>query len=283
MKKSLGLAGLAAGVCWVIILVMIPAAGSATGQSCEVVPGGVVKEYHKGDDGAVQAWTEREYDDRGRRIRETRKDLSGKVVRSRELTYDGAGRVTKSVDKDAKGNVVFLQERMYNDGGKLVKDYTEESGRVTLWTEYAYNEEGNVTTETNRGQAGQFIRSFEYDTGWSLKKDVKDADSFKAFYIQFKSSKKFQRDHTRFPLEITIYRDGEGAETAQRRNISRKEWKFTDFNPRDWDIAIVKTAQDSPGDGTLRLKGRDNRVLVHYKFRKINEKWYLVRIEDFSS
>ncbi len=282
MKTSPSLLRFILGMGWIIAMVVILAAGSATGQSCKVKPGGVVKEYHKGDDGAVQGWTEREYDDRGRRIRETRKDASGKAVRSRELTYDGAGRVKKTVDKDAKGGVVYLQERMYNDGGKLIKDYTEESGRVTLWTEYAYDEKGNMTTETGKGQAGRFIRSFEYDTGWSLKNDLKDADSFKAFYIQFKSSKKFQRDHTRFPLEIIIYRDGEGAETAQRKKISKKEWKFTDFNPGDWDIAIVKTAQDSPDEGTLRLKGRDNRILVHYKFKKIDEKWFLVRIEDSS-
>ncbi len=283
MKKSPSLLRFILGMGWMITVLIILAAGPATGQSCKVKPGGVVKEYHKDDDGAVQGWTEREYDNQGRRIRETRKDSSGKVVRSRELTYDGAGRVTKSVDKDAKGGVVYLQERLYNDSGKLIKDYTEESGRVTLWTEYAYDEKGNMTTETNRGQSGQSIRSFEYDTGWNLKNDLKDADPFKAFYIRFKSSKKFQRDHTLFPLEITIYRDGEGAETAQRKKISRKEWKFTDFNPGDWDIAIMKTAQDSPDEGTLRLKGRDNRVLVHYKFKKIGAKWYLVMIKDFSS
>jgi len=270
------------GMCWVIMMAIILAAGPANGQICNVKPGGIVKEYHKGDDGSIQGWTEREYDDQGRRIRETRKDGSGKVIRSRELTYDGAGRVTKSVDKDAKGGVVYLQERLYNDSGKLTKDYTEENGRVTLWTGYTYDEKGNMTGEINKDQAGKVMRSFDYDTAWSLKNDVKDADPFKAFYINFKSSKKFQRDHTRFPLEITIYKDGEGAETAQRKNISRKEWKFTDFNPRDWDIAIMRTAQDSPDECALRLKGRDNRVLVYYKFRKIDAKWYLVRIEDLS-
>lgn len=283
MKKRSSFLRSILGMGWMITIMMILAAGSATGQSCKVIPGGVVKEYHKGDDGTIQGWTEREYDDQGRRIRETRKDVNGKVIRSRDLTYDGAGRVTKSVDKDAKGVVVYLQERLYNDRGKLIKDYTEESGRVTLWTEYAYDEKGNMTAETGKDQDGRVMKTFEYDTGWCLKSDVKDADPFKAFYIQFKSSKRFQRDHTRFPLEVAVHRDGEGAETAQRKKISRKEWKFTDFNPKDWDIAIMKTAQDGPDEGALRLKGRDNRVLVYYKFRKIGEKWLLVGIEDFSS
>ena len=283
MKQSSSFLRLMLGIGWIITMAIILTAGGANGQSCNVKPGGVVKEYHTGDDGAIQGWTEREYDDQGRRIRETRKDGSGKVIRSREIAYDKAGRVTKSVDKDAKGGVVHLQERLYNDSGKLIKDYTEEGGRGTLWTEYAYDEKGVMTTETNKDQAGKVVRSFDYDTGWSLKKDIKDSDPFKAFYINFKSSKNFQRDHTRFPLEIAIYKDGEGAETAQKKKISRKEWRYTDFNPRDWDIAIMKTAQDSPDEAALRLKGRDNRVLVYYKFRKIDSKWYLVQIEDFSS
>ncbi|MCX5834999.1 MAG: hypothetical protein NTV99_10920 [Deltaproteobacteria bacterium] len=268
---------------WIITMAMGLAAGPAIGQVCSVKPGGVVKEYHTGDNGSVQGWTEREYDDQGRRIRETRKDGNGNIIRSRELAYDKAGRVTKSVDKDSKGNIVYHQERLYNENGKLLKDYTEESGRITLWTEYAYDEKGTLTREINRDLSGSVVKMFDYDTGWNLKKDVKDADHFKAFYINFKSSKKFQRDHTRFPLEVFIYKDGEDAETAQRKKISRKEWKFTDFNPRDWDIAIMKTAQDSPDESTLRLKGKDNRVLVYYKFRKIDAKWYLVQIEDVSS
>jgi hypothetical protein len=271
------------GMGWIITMAIILAAGLAIGQHCNVKPGGVVKEYQTGDEGAIQGWTEREYDDQGRRIRETKKDGNGEVIRSREIAYDKAGRVTKFVDKDFKGNIVYLQERLYNDSGGLIKDYTEESGRVTLWTEYAYDERGVMTTETKKDQAGNVTRSFDYDTGWSLKNDAKDADSFKTFYISFKSSKKFQRDHTRFPLEITIYKNGEDAETAQKKKISRQEWKFTDFNPRDWDIAIMKTAQDSPDKSALRLKGKNNRVLVYYRFRKIDAKWYLVQIEDFSS
>ncbi len=271
------------GVGWMITLAVILASQQAMGQSCSAKPGGVVKEYHTGDDGSVQGWTEREYDDRGRRIRETRKDGNGKIIRSRELAHDKAGRVTKSVDKDAKGHVVHLQERLYNESGKLIKDYTEENGRVTLWTEYAYDDKGVMTAETGKDQAGKVTRSFDYDTGWSLKKDVEDADPFKAFYIHFKSSRKFQRDHTRFPLKVCIYKDGEDAETAQKKKISRKEWKFTDFNPREWDIAIMKTAQDGSDESALRLKGKDNRVLVYYRFKKIDATWYLVRIEDFSS
>ncbi len=283
MRKSTIFLRLMPGMIWIMTMTIILATGAANGQVCGVKPGGVVREYHMGDDGSVQGWTEREYDDQGRRTRETRKDGNGKVIRSRKIAYDQGGQVTKSIDKDSKGNIVYLQERLYNDSGRLIKDYTEESGRVTLWTEYAYDEKGNMTWEINRDLSGSIVKRFDYDTGWNLKNDVKDADPFKAFYINFKSSKKFQRDHTRFPLEVIIYQDGENAETAQKKKISRKEWKFTDFSPKEWDIAIMKTDKDSPDESALRLKGKDNHVLVYYKFKKIDAKWYLVQIEDLSS
>jgi hypothetical protein len=267
----------------VVIMAILLAAGFAHGQTCGVKPGGVVKEYRTGDDGAIQGWTEKEFDDRGRLLRESRKDAGGKVIRSREWTYDSAGRAIKTVDRDSKGDVVYLQERLYSDGGKLTKDYTEERGRVTLWQEYAYDDKGNLTVETQRDSSGTAVKTFEYDTGWDLKQDAKGDDPFKAFYIRFKSSRNYQRDHTRFPLEVVILRDGEGRDTAQKKKVSKKQWRFTDFNSRDWEVAIMKTDRDSPDESALRLRGKKDRgVLVHYRFKKIKEKWYLVEVEDLS-
>jgi hypothetical protein len=283
MRKNAGCLIGMPGMGWVVIMTVIMATGLAQGQTCGVKPGGMVKEYRTGDDGSVQGWTEREFDDRGRLLRESGKDAGGKVIRSREWTYDSAGRAIKTVDRDSKGDVVYLQERLYNDNGKLTKDYTEERGRVTLWTEYTYDEKGNMAAEIHKDPSGTAVKTFEYDTGWSLKQETKDADPFKVFYIRFKSSRNYQRDHTRFPLEVVILRDGEGRETAQKKKVSKKEWRFTDFNSRDWEVAIMKTDKDSPDESALRLRGKKDRgVLVHYRFKKIKEKWYLVEVEDLS-
>lgn len=283
MRKNASCMEWMPGKGWAVIMAVILAAGFAHGQSCGVKPGGVVKEYRTGDDGVVRGWTEKEFDDRGRLRRESSKDGSGKVIRSREWSHDKAGRVTKTVDRDSKGDVVYLHERLYNDGGRLTKDYTEERGRVTLWTEYAYDDKGNMAEEIQRDPSGSLVKMFQYDTGWNLTEDAKDADPFKAFYIRFKSSKMFQRDHTRFPLEVVICGDGEGRDTARRKKISKKEWRFTDFNAPDWEVAVMKTDRDGPGESALRLRGkRDSGVLVYYRFKNIKEKWTLVEVEDRS-
>lgn len=283
MRGKTGCSVLVLGTGWAVITAILLATGFAESQQCGVKRAGVVKEYQKGDDGSIQGLTEREFDDRGQRVRETRKDGSGKTVRSREWIYDGAGRVTKIVDKDSAGVVVYVREQLYDESGRLAKDYTEEKGRVTLWTEYAYDEKGHMTGEIHRDPSGRVDMYFEYDTGWSLERDAGDADSFKAFYIRFKSSKKFQRDHTRFPLEVLIIKDGGGRETADKKRISKKEWRFTDFNPREWDIAIMRRSGENPDESALRLRGKaDHGVLVYYRFKKIKDSWTLVEIEDLS-
>ncbi len=283
MRRKTVCSVLLLGMGWAVTTAVLLTAGLAESQQCGAKRAGVVREYHKGDDGVIQGLTEREFDDRGLRVRETRKDGSGKTVRSRQWDYDGAGRVTRIVDKDSAGAVVYLKEQLYNESGRLTKDYTEERGRVTLWMEYAYDEKGDMTREIQRDASGNVAMAFDYDTGWSLERDAGDADPFRAFYIRFKSSKKFQRDHTRFPLEVLIIKDGGGRETAERKWISRSQWRFTDFNPREWDIAIMRTRGDKPDESALRLRGKgDTGVLVYYRFKKIKDNWTLVEIEDLS-
>ena len=100
-------------------------------------------------------------------------------------------------------------------------------------------------------------------------------EDFKKVVDRFVSDCEFQRSRVVFPVEALLHEE----DTVKVVVVDEKDWgecvSFSDY--------IVKVGP-SVTDGTtvMIVQGKDNGVLVEYRFVLVDSKWYLKRIEDYS-
>lgn len=101
------------------------------------------------------------------------------------------------------------------------------------------------------------------------------AEDFKEFVEQFVSDCEFQRSRVLFPVEALLHEE----DTVRVVVVDEKDWgecvPFSDY--------IVKVGPSVTDGATVMIvQGKDNGVLVEYRFGLVDSKWYLKRIEDYS-
>ena len=95
-------------------------------------------------------WVEypEEYSDDGKKCIWTYKNNDG-VIKWTEWDYDDAGRLIKNFDAMPDGSIKLIEEHeYYNDGGYTDKMYDENGD---LYTQYTYNKFGNCIIQRNKG------------------------------------------------------------------------------------------------------------------------------------
>lgn len=101
------------------------------------------------------------------------------------------------------------------------------------------------------------------------------AEDFKEFVERFVSDCEFQRSRVLFPVEALLHEE----DTVRVVVVDEKDWgecvSFSDY--------IVKVGPSVTDGATVMIvQGKDNGVLVEYRFGLVDSKWYLKRIEDYS-
>ena len=101
------------------------------------------------------------------------------------------------------------------------------------------------------------------------------AEDFKEFVERFVSDCEFQRSRVVFPVEALLHEE----DTVKVVVVDEKDWgecvSFSDY--------IVKVGPSVTDGATVMIvQGKDNGVLVEYRFGLVDSKWYLKRIEDYS-
>ena len=101
------------------------------------------------------------------------------------------------------------------------------------------------------------------------------AEDFKEFVERFVSDCEFQRSRVVFPVEALLHEE----DTVKVVVVDEKAWgecvSFSDY--------IVKVGPSVTDGATVMIvQGKDNGVLVEYRFGLVDSKWYLKRIEDYS-
>lgn len=95
-------------------------------------------------------WVEypEEYSDNGKKCIWTYKNNDG-VIKWTEWDYDDAGRLIKNFDAMPDGSIKLIEEHeYYNDGGYTDKIYDENGD---LYTQYTYNKLGDCIIQRNKG------------------------------------------------------------------------------------------------------------------------------------
>lgn len=100
-------------------------------------------------------------------------------------------------------------------------------------------------------------------------------EDFKEFVERFVSDCEFQRSRVLFPVEALLHEE----DTVRVVVVDEKDWgecvSFSDY--------IVKVGPSVTDGATVMIvQGKDNGVLVEYRFGLVDSKWYLKRIEDYS-
>lgn len=100
-------------------------------------------------------------------------------------------------------------------------------------------------------------------------------EDFKEFVERFVSDCEFQRSRVVFPVEALLHEE----DTVKVVVVDEKDWgecvSFSDY--------IVKVGPSVTDGATVMIvQGKDNGVLVEYRFGLVDSKWYLKRIEDYS-
>lgn len=101
------------------------------------------------------------------------------------------------------------------------------------------------------------------------------AEDFKEFVERFVSDCEFQRSRVLFPVEALLHEE----DTVRVVVVDEKDQgecvSFSDY--------IVKVGPSVTDGATVMIvQGKDNGVLVEYRFGLADSKWFLKRIEDYS-
>ena len=111
-------------------------------------------------------------------------------------------------------------------------------------------------------------------------------EDFKIFLEKFKTDSTFQVSRISFPLTHEFIGESEDAETIVS-NIDTENWRYMplkydkSFATRRLDAYTEKYVTEKKS-ARLIYQGVDNGINVEFIFELKNEKWYLIRWNDFS-
>ncbi len=197
--------------------------------------GNQIKQIRYDDDGSVEKYLERAYDESGNLLKEIywfegctlwhyeyayTYDESGNQVKQIKRFYDdGSASCTESV-YDESGNLLryfgrnddgsvsgWHDEYVYDESGNLLEEIQyDNDGAAYVHNEYVYDESGNLLKETYYGDDGSvaFYNEYAYDeSGNLLKKIYYDSDGSVDSYFEY------IYDESGNQLKETCYNDDE--------------------------------------------------------------------------
>ena len=98
---------------------------------------------------------------------------------------------------------------------------------------------------------------------------------------KFSSDSTFQKNHIKFPLKTVI--NGYNFEESDSIYYQTEQtWKYVNLNKRKVYGNAIDCKIDSLSN-SVTLLGIDTGVKLIYHFRKVDNTWFLVQIEDLSN
>ena len=112
-----------------------------------------------------------------------------------------------------------------------------------------------------------------------------DMEYFDSFLQEFSSDSSFQISRIQFPIPFKTMNN----DTYEEVNLtlSKDQWNFHSVLPSHELFTQTydnfERALDKSGELVFSLIGNSNGINVHYYFKRIGRKWFLVRFEDMST
>lgn len=111
-------------------------------------------------------------------------------------------------------------------------------------------------------------------------------NDFSAFIELFSKDTTFQRNRTKFPLQIKQYVPGYDKDTIIY--VQESAFEMMDFRKKKSDSVYDEWKQEivldkSQEKATIEIRGIDNGIIVDYYFEKIDGRWVFVGMYDSST
>lgn len=109
-------------------------------------------------------------------------------------------------------------------------------------------------------------------------------ENFNSFIDKFISDSSFQLERIKFPLISSTLKNADQVET---KLIQISDWKITSlYRNEAYKSQIYDNFQNEMKNTDERVfcwEGVENGIYLEYKFKRINNEWYLVEYNDFST
>lgn len=124
-----------------------------------------------------------------------------------------------------------------------------------------------------------------FQGAWAADAPAK-AESFDDFLLDFMENAEYQKSRIQFPLlSLTLQMETDKVDSTK---IEKAQWKYNEFKilrtgiqVRQYDSFDRKLRNTD--ERVISLIGNDNGMLYSYFFKRIDGRWFLIRILDESS
>lgn len=138
-----------------------------------------------------------------------------------------------------------------------------------------------VSMMKNSSVSYTFVRR----NGWQLISQQKGAENgcdvdFVSFLKEYSKDETFQKKRTIFPFP---YRSsGKNRNKAETNLLMPREWEQFDFIALYPSLCLICPAESLSANNRRLVVMKGGRLATLFNFIKINKKWYLIEIEDYS-
>jgi hypothetical protein len=137
-------------------------------------------------------------------------------------------------------------------------------------------------------EIAQKLRFVKIDKNWHLESfeeiempDVPDFE-FIEFMLNFSKDSIFQINHIDFPLSESFV-DAELDYEVQNGSIKLSEWNFWKLTDEINGLMLLSNIEKENKYRNIFLSGIENGIWIKYTFKKFDNNWKLIRIEDYST
>jgi hypothetical protein len=194
------------------------------------------------------------------------------------LEYDSLG-IETSIEKDNwKNDRLFVALESITYITNEFESDERSMERVFSWI--------NTQTQTSKNYYFKKNNSKWYLVQIRIIRETTDInnENFYSFLSRFCQDSTFQKQRVLFPIKITSVNDD-----FEPVNITRTEnnWRFTGFYFKSDGLAVIyydflRTFKDTDFR-VLNTRGNGNGISATIKFQRINNKWFMTRLNDQST
>ena len=120
-----------------------------------------------------------------------------------------------------------------------------------------------------------------------IKKSDLEQEKFDNFFHKFMIEPDFQLSRVKFPLEFVGFRDGYPGDDMDTIYFQKDKWQHNSYYSDKQSIPIIydnfEMELRNTDERVFVWVGVDNGINVKSFFKRIDGKWYLIKVEDFST
>lgn len=137
----------------------------------------------------------------------------------------------------------------------------------------------------------EIAESFEFEKvnkNWHLKQSNKTTFSnlpdldFINFLTKFSNDSIFQINSISFPI-TELYADSDNDYETATKTIKQEDWKFWKLTDDINQLLLLTDIQNDNKYRNIFFRGVENGIWIKYTFERINRKWKLIKLEDYST